>query len=128
MDENIKHLPHAIIVIVYLFSYWLINLKTLTTLLNLVVFYSSVYIIKLIKYDSEKVPGKSEYVLLCIFALFIGLYLLKKKNNVSQQTFKDKKKIQRLLVEQMMLLDNIPDGAIIYSIEKEEKTELIEEK
>jgi hypothetical protein len=93
-----------------------------------VVFYSSVYIIMLIKYDSEKVPGKSEYVLLCIFVLFIGLYLLKKKNNVSQQTFKDKKKIQRLLVEQMMLLDNIPDGAIIYSIEKEEKTELIEEK
>ena len=44
--------------------------------------------------------------------------MLINKNKKSKLTLKDKNKIQRLLIEQKLLLDNIPDGAIIYSLEE----------
>ena len=42
----------------------------------------------------------------------------------SKQGLKNKNKIKRLLIEQKILLDNIPDGAMIYNFNKlDNKTE-----
>ena len=37
----------------------------------------------------------------------------------SKQQFRDRNKIKNLLLEQKMLLNNIPDGTIIYTKEKD---------
>jgi len=59
--------------------------------------------------------------------LVIAYVIFERKIVASKDIFKDRNKIQRLLIEQKLLLDNIPDGAIIYSINDEQNQTLSKE-
>jgi hypothetical protein len=51
-----------------------------------------------------------------------ALVILYVKEESSKSNLRDKNKIKRLLVEQKMMIDNIPDGAMIYNFTKKDNT------